>query len=144
MTSPPLLAPPLLARAPLAVYGLFGRLAAPLIRHHLRRRRARGREDPARLGERLGHAGAERPRGALVWIHGASVGESLSALPLIETIRGDWPALCILVTTGTVTSAKLMAERLPKEVVHQYLPVDLPAAVARFLDHWRPALGLII
>ena len=127
-----------------ALYRLIGLAAGPLVRRHMRQRCARGREDPARIAERFGRSGTRRPPGALVWIHGASIGESLSALPMIDRLRADWPSLNLLVTTGTVTSAKLMAERLPAGVVHQYLPVDLPAAVDRFLDHWRPALGLII
>ena len=96
------------------------------------------------MRERLGLAGAARPPGGLVWIHAASVGESISALPLIERIRSDWPALGLLITTGTVTSAHMLAERLPRGVVHQYAPVDLPGAVRGFLGHWRPALGLVI
>lgn len=125
-------------------YRLLGYPATPLIRRYLRQRRERGREDPERLPERFGHAGLPRPEGPLLWIHGASVGEALSALPLIERLRQDWPAFSILVTTGTVTSARLMAERLPEGVIHQFAPVDLPGAVARFLDHWHPQVGLII
>ncbi|MFQ5467260.1 MAG: 3-deoxy-D-manno-octulosonic acid transferase, partial [Kiloniellaceae bacterium] len=127
-----------------ALYRALGTAGGPLVRRHLKQRCARGREDPARLGERFGHPGRPRPPGPLVWIHGASVGESLSALPLIERIRADWPDLQLLVTTGTVTSARLMGERLPPGVIHQYVPVDLPGAVNRFFDHWRPALGLIV
>jgi 3-deoxy-D-manno-octulosonic-acid transferase len=127
-----------------SAYRFLSRAAGPLIRAHLRRRAADGREDLLRLGERFGHAGAARPPGNLVWIHAASVGESVSALPVIERIRRDWPALTVLITTGTVTSAKLMTERLPLGALHQYAPVDLPGAVRGFLDHWRPALGLVI
>ena len=134
----------LVAAPALALYRLLGRATGPIVRRHLRRRAAGGREDPTRLGERLGIPGIQRPGGPLVWIHGASVGESLSALPLIERIRRDWPGAQVLVTTGTVTSARLMNDRLPDGVLHQYIPVDLPAAVHRFLDYWRPALGLII
>ncbi|MCH8998852.1 MAG: 3-deoxy-D-manno-octulosonic acid transferase [Proteobacteria bacterium] len=125
-------------------YRLFSAAATPVVRRHLRQRVARGREDSARLAERFGHAGVARPPGPLVWVHGASVGESLSALPLVDGIRQGWPGLNLLMTTGTVTSARLMAERLPEGVIHQYLPVDLPAAVGRFLAHWRPALGLMV
>jgi 3-deoxy-D-manno-octulosonic-acid transferase len=125
-------------------YRLISAAATPMVRRHLRRRVARGREDAARLAERFGDPGIARPAGPLIWIHGASVGESLSALPLIARIREGWPGLNLLITTGTVTSARLMAERLPEGVIHQYLPVDLPAAVRRFLAHWRPALGLIV
>ena len=125
-------------------YALVGRLAAPLVRGYLKKRLARGKEDAARFGERLGRASAARPAGPLIWIHGASVGEAQSALPLIARLRQDWPAFHIMVTTGTVTSARLMAERLPTGVIHQYLPVDLANAVAGFLDHWHPEVGLVI
>ncbi len=127
-----------------ALYRVTAWAATPLVHRLLRKRLARGREDAARLGERLGHAGLARPDGPLVWLHGASVGEALSALPLIERIQARWPGLTILMTTGTVTSATLMAERLPPGVLHQYVPVDLPQAVRRFLAHWRPALGIVI
>src|SRR6185312_4241742 len=78
----------------------------------------------------------------VIWVHGASVGESLAALPLIEKLlaRGN----SLLVTSGTVTSAAMMEARLPKGAVHQYVPLDTPRAVSRFLDHWRPAAGLFV
>ncbi|MEQ8936954.1 MAG: 3-deoxy-D-manno-octulosonic acid transferase, partial [Amphiplicatus sp.] len=114
----------------------------PLIRLYLAYRKTKGKEDPVRFSERLGHAGRDRPAGFLVWAHAASVGESLSLLPLIERLLGDRPDLNILVTTGTVTSATLMAERLPAGAFHQYMPVDCPPYVRRFLDHWRPDLVL--
>ena len=134
----------LLAAVVLALYRLVGRLAMPWLRRHLARRQARGREDPLRLDERLGHAGEARPPGPLLWIHGASVGEALSALPLIERIRCDTPGLNLLMTTGTVTSARLMGQRLPDGVIHQYAPIDVPQVAARFLDHWKPCCGLIL
>jgi 3-deoxy-D-manno-octulosonic-acid transferase len=132
------------AAAAFGGYALLGRLAAPLVHRYLRRRLAQGREEAGRLGERLGDAGVARPAGPLVWIHGASVGEAQSALPLIERLRRDWPQVTVLMTSGTVTSAKLMGERLPAGAIHQYVPVDLPHAVAAFLAHWRPEVGLII
>ena len=116
--------------------------AGPLIGLYLRRRRAAGKEDAERFGERFGHPGVDRPGGPLVWIHGASVGESLSMLPLIDRLLARDTALHLLVTTGTVTSARLMAERLPARAIHQFVPVDRPDAVRRFLDHWRPDLAL--
>ena len=120
---------------PLA-YRALTMLAAPAVRLLLARRAGRGKEDPARMGERLGRPGVARPAGPLVWLHGASVGEALSILPLVARLGGR--GLSVLVTTGTVTSAQLMAERLPAGAIHQFVPVDLPGAVARFLDHWRP------
>lgn len=121
-------------------YGLLTRLATPAIGLLLARRRRRGKEDPVRLPERLGHAGLPRPQGKLCWIHAASVGEALSILPLVQRLQAA--GMAVLVTTGTVTSARLMAERLPGGALHQFVPVDLPAAVKRFLDHWRPDLAI--
>lgn len=115
-------------------------LGAPLISLYLDRRKARGKEDTSRFAERLGRPATPRPSGPLVWIHAASVGESLSMLPLIERLRAR--RLGVLVTTGTVTSARLMAERLPEGALHQYVPVDRPGYVRGFLDHWRPDLML--
>ena len=118
--------------------GLSG-LAAPLVVRHLRRRAARGREEAGRLDERLGLAVADRPEGRLVWVHAASVGEALSALPLIVEIEAEG-ARCLL-TTGTVTSARLLAARAPA-VLHRFVPVDTPGAVAGFLEAWRPDAAL--
>ncbi|MGE5503841.1 MAG: 3-deoxy-D-manno-octulosonic acid transferase [Actinomycetota bacterium] len=115
-------------------------LGAPLIALYLDRRKARGKEDRSRFPERLGHPGQPRPEGALAWLHAASVGESLSMLPLVERLCSGGTR--VLVTTGTVTSAKLMVQRLPEGALHQYVPVDRPAYVRRFLDHWRPDLAL--
>jgi 3-deoxy-D-manno-octulosonic-acid transferase len=120
---------------------LFTHIAAPFARLVLRQRAARGKEDWTRMNERLGVAGVARPQGRLIWVHGASVGESLSALPLIEKLRED---ATVLVTSGTVTSAALLGQRLPAGVIHQFVPLDTPGAVTRFLDHWRPDAGLFI
>jgi 3-deoxy-D-manno-octulosonic-acid transferase len=126
----------------LALYRGVTTLGAPLIRFWLARRRRQGREDPARAGERAGIASRPRPVGPLVWIHAASVGESLSVLSLIQRMAAERPDLTLLVTTGTVTSAALMAQRLPVGAIHQYVPVDRPAWVRRFIDHWRPDAAL--
>lgn len=105
---------------------------------------AKGKEHPERVGERLGQTGAERPDGALVWFHGVSVGESLSALPVIERLRAERPDLKIMITTATTTSADILAQRLPAGVTHQFAPIDTPQAVAAFLDHWGPSLAIFI
>ena len=109
----------------------------------LRRRARRGKENPERISERLGFASRARPDGTLIWIHGASVGECLSVLPLIDALLAK-PGRSVLMTSGTVTSAEMMAGRLPSGAFHQFSPVDTPAAVARFLDHWRPDIGLFV
>jgi 3-deoxy-D-manno-octulosonic-acid transferase len=127
-----------IGRVAIGLYGAAGALATPLIAHHLARRRRRGKEHPERWRERFGWTQLARPAGPLLWLHGASVGEALSALPLIDWLREQHPRVGVLVTTATVTSAALLAERLPAPVLHQFVPVDLPAPVHRFLDHWRP------
>ncbi|PJB71040.1 MAG: 3-deoxy-D-manno-octulosonic acid transferase [Alphaproteobacteria bacterium CG_4_9_14_3_um_filter_47_13] len=112
------------------------------LRALLNRRCRQGKEDPLRLEERMGVAGRERPEGALVWFHGASVGESQSMLILIDALLEQYPTLNILVTTGTVTSAGLMEKRLPQQAFHQYYPLDHPQWVEKFLAHWQPDLAL--
>jgi 3-deoxy-D-manno-octulosonic-acid transferase len=123
----------------LALYRGATRLAGPLVDRYLAARLAQGKEDAARLDERRGVASRPRPRGFLVWLHGASVGEAISALPLVERLTEYG---VVLLTTGTVTSARLVAERLPAGALHQYVPADRPDWVASFLDHWRPDLAL--
>ena len=128
----------------LKLYRALSSASGPIARMALNARLKRGKEDPTRLGERMGHAGRPRPDGSLVWIHGASVGESLSVLPLVQRIAETRPQATVLVTTGTVTSAALMAERLPANALHQFIPVDHPAYVTRFLEHWRPDAALFV
>jgi 3-deoxy-D-manno-octulosonic-acid transferase len=122
----------------LPAYRTLNFLSRPLVDMWLRLRRNHGKEDPARYHERLGHASIPRPKGRLVWIHAASVGESLSILPLIERLLARNPALTLLLTTGTVSSAQLMATRLPERAFHQYVPIDRAVCVRRFLAHWKP------
>jgi 3-deoxy-D-manno-octulosonic-acid transferase len=116
--------------------------AAPLAPAVIRQRLKQGKEDPERIGERRGLSRDIRPSGPLVWIHGASVGEVLAAASLIERLRAL--NLRILLTSGTVTSATIVAKRFPPDIIHQYVPYDSPRFVARFLDHWRPSLALFI
>ena len=126
----------------LRAYRLFSSAVTPLVPLFLARRLKRGKELRARLPERRGDARVARPDGSLVWLHAASVGELASVLPLIERVRAR--GVEMLVTTGTVTSATLAAQRLPRGVIHQFLPVDMPRYMRRFLDHWRPDLALFV
>ena len=126
----------------LRVYRKLSYAMVPLSPALISRRLRLGKEDPARFGERRGLSADIRPTGPLVWIHGASVGEVLAAAGLIERLRGL--NLRILLTSGTVTSAAIVAKRFPPDVIHQYVPYDSPRYVARFLDHWRPSLALFI
>lgn len=130
-----------------ALWALIGSLLAPLLPFYLRRRVAKGKEIPERQAERQGH-GAARPAGRLIWCHAASNGETLSLLPLLEALAKQDPALSFLVTTGTVTSARLLEQRLSPELAprtqHRFLPLDVPRWVARFLEGWRPDLAVIV
>ena len=129
--------------ATLALYrGLTGVLA-PAVPAFLQNRIRRGKEDPRRIGERRGVASLPRPQGLLIWIHAASVGESLAVLPLANQLL-EKADRSVLVTTGTVTSAELMRQRLPPRAFHQYVPIDLRGNVVRFLNHWRPNLALFV
>jgi 3-deoxy-D-manno-octulosonic-acid transferase len=126
----------------LRAYQLGSALGTPIASQLLMRRQKRGKEHPERLRERLGQASLPRPKGPLVWVHGASVGEMLAAVPLIERLRAQ--DFAVLVTSGTVTSAALAEQRLPSGVVHQFIPLDAPRFVDRFLEHWRPDLALFV
>ncbi|TKW79476.1 MAG: 3-deoxy-D-manno-octulosonic acid transferase [Bradyrhizobium icense] len=126
----------------LRVYRKLSFAMVPLAPALIRSRLKQGKEDPERVGERRGLSLGTRPQGPLVWIHGASVGEVLAAAALIERLRAL--NLRILLTSGTTTSAAIVAKRFPPDVIHQYVPYDSPRYVARFLDHWRPSLALFI
>ncbi len=126
----------------LALYRAATRLARPALGRLILRRMAAGKEDPERIAERYGVASRPRPEGPLIWLHAASVGESQSALSLIAKLLAANGRMNILVTTGTVTSARLLATRLPARSFHQFAPLDVPRWVDPFLDHWRPDLAL--
>ena len=125
-----------------ALYRGLTAAATPLVIAYLKSRRRHGKEDPVRFAERLGTAGRARSQGPLAWVHAASIGEATSVLALVERLLEERPGLNILLTTGTVTAARLLEPRLPAGACHQFVPADLPGAVGRFLDHWRPDLAL--
>jgi 3-deoxy-D-manno-octulosonic-acid transferase len=114
----------------------------PFAGYILKRRVKSGKEDETRTGERKGIASLPRPAGTLIWMHGASVGETSMLLPLIRRLLDDDPKLHVLMTSGTMTSAQIMAERLPHRAFHQMVPLDGPTFVGRFLDHWQPDLAV--
>ena len=126
--------------ATLRAYVRATALMGPATRLLARRRLARGKEDPERIQERRGEATVERPAGRLIWLHGASVGELLSIIPLIGRLRAR--GVAVLVTTVTRTAAAIAARRLPEGAIHQFMPWDVPAYVDRFLDHWQPDLAV--
>jgi 3-deoxy-D-manno-octulosonic-acid transferase len=111
---------------------------SPLIAYY---RCRRGQEDPTRVGERFGYPSLARPHGRLAWFHGASVGESLALLPLLEHVAGR--GFNVLLSTGTTAAAAVVGPRLPAGAFHQYLPFDIPKFLVRFLDHWEPDLAFV-
>jgi 3-deoxy-D-manno-octulosonic-acid transferase len=128
----------------LRAYQALTRYAAPVAPVLLEWRTRIGKEERTRRPERYGEASVARPSGFLAWFHAASVGETNAVLPVIEAIFADHPEIILLLTTGTVTSAKLARARLPKGAVHQYVPLDNQDYVRRFLEHWRPDLAVFV
>ena len=98
------------ARALLSVYRFAGAAAYPLIGPYVAWRASKGKEDRARSRERYGFASKQRPDGPLIWVHAASIGEMIAVVPLVESILDT--GVNIVLTTGTVTSAKVAEERL--------------------------------
>ncbi|MEP3892091.1 MAG: 3-deoxy-D-manno-octulosonic acid transferase [Hellea sp.] len=123
-------------------YSGLTKALAPALPLWLKRRALKGKEDPVRQAERFGIASMPRPAGQLFWMHGASVGEVTMLLPLIDKVLAEFPSAHVLVTSGTTTSADLLAKRLPDRALHQYIPLDTTKAVNSFLDHWKPDMAL--
>ncbi|KAK4478705.1 hypothetical protein RD792_014202 [Penstemon davidsonii] len=114
-------------------YGL-----SPLIRLHLRWRKFRGREHPFRWRERLGRPSAHRPTGHLIWFHAVSLGEGLATIPLIKCCLEKRPDVTVLMTTTTTSAFEVIKNKLPSNVIYQFAPLDIPAAMDAFLHYWRP------
>ncbi len=128
-------------------YQALIRVLEPLLVLWLFWRRWRGKEHPTRLGERFGQTAMTRPAGTVIWVHAASVGETNSILPLLEHLRRTYPAWHFLITTTTQTSANRIAqlhEQGADWLIHQFIPLDHPRYVKRFLAHWRPAAALFV
>lgn len=127
----------------IGIYNNLVRFLYPvLIKRYIEKRKKMGKEDVKRFNERVGRPTMKRPEGRLVWLHGASVGESISMLPLINKLLEIYPDIHVMVTTGTTTSAEVMAKRLPERAFHQYLPIDNPVFTTRFVRYWQPTIAL--
>ncbi|MAV88799.1 MAG: 3-deoxy-D-manno-octulosonic acid transferase [Rhodospirillaceae bacterium] len=126
----------------LKIYRAITVLGTPIISMYLYYRKSIGKEDRDRHEERIGISRIPKPNGFLFWIHAASIGESLSVITLIENLLKSYPNSYLMITTGTITSAKILKDRLPDRAFHQYIPVDKPSYVSRFIEHWRPDVAL--
>lgn len=126
----------------LKIYYAMSYCLYPFVRCWLFLRVKKGKEDKKRLNERFGKPRLPRPQGTLIWLHAASVGEANSTVPLLQEFHARYPDVNLLVTTGTLTSAKVIRSRLPERAFHQYIPVDFPRSVASFLNHWKPDLAV--
>ena len=102
----------------------------------------RGKENPKRLLERWVTKQIKRPSGKLIWLHAASVGESLSLLPLIEKIIADNPKINILITSTTKTSAEILEKISKPQIIHRMAPYDTFFVSKRFLKYWEPDLAV--
>lgn len=127
----------------LKIYKILNIILSPLIVLIIIYRIYKKKEDRVRVGERFGFASKARPKGKLLWIHAASIGETISALPFIDACNKELDYK-ILLTTGTVTSARIAKKNLPKNVIHQYVPIENYFAIRKFLSHWQPQLAVFI
>lgn len=125
-------------------YYQLSRWVGPLLRLYLRLRARLGKEIPSRIAERYGQASVARPSGSLIWLHAASVGEWQSIRVIIMALRQHYPHWTVLVTTGTKTSAQLIAPETGGGLIHQFVPLDHPRWVDDFLQHWRPQLAVMV
>ncbi|MEM7596717.1 MAG: 3-deoxy-D-manno-octulosonic acid transferase [Pseudomonadota bacterium] len=129
---------------PLRLYGALSAMAGPVLFPRVARKLRAFGTAPDRVKERNGHATEPRPTGRLLWCHAASVGESVSVLRLLSHLGEQHPDLSFLLTSGTATSAQIVANRLPPRTRHQFAPLDTPQAVNRFLAHWAPDAALFV
>lgn len=136
--------PPKGATLTYRLYAALANALAPLAYRKVARKLSAAGVPDDRTRERLGHATLPRPEGRLVWCHAASVGESLSALTLIQRLGDDRPDLEFLLTSGTATSAEIVAKRMPPRCRHQFAPLDSRRILNRFLNHWRPDLAVFV
>ena len=129
---------------PYYLYKLVTYLIRPFIFLYILRRLSKGKEDKSRILERYGVSDIGRKDGRVIWFHAASIGESLSILPLLKKLNSDKSIDQIIVTTGTKTSADILKYKLNKKIIHQYIPFDIPSFINKFLNHWKPSLAIFV
>ena len=128
------------------IYRLITNLIFPVSNIYLKFRILRKKEHTIRYKEKLCITETSRNSGKLVWIHSASVGESLSVLPLIEELENNKNINTILITTITLSSSDVIKKKIKnkRKIVHQFLPLDFPIIVKKFIKHWSPNIAIFI
>ena len=127
----------------LLIYRMATLAAAPILVVWLARRARNGQETRTRLNERYARTLPPRPAGDLVWLHGASIGESKLLLAIANALHQRRPDLNFLMTSQTSSAAKIVADNLPPNSLHQMAPIDTPAVSRRFISHWQPNLYVL-
>lgn len=125
-------------------YNIFLTILTPFIYLYILLRIFKGKEDPKRIKERFGFYKKSFNEGGVIWFHAASLGEAVSVLMLVEKLTASFPKCNFLFTSGTINSARVLGQRLPKNVIHQYIPIDKKAYVNRFLNHFKPDVGIFV
>ena len=125
-------------------YRLITTLIRPFIVFYILIRILKGKEDRLRVTERYGTSDIKRKDGKVIWFHAASIGESLSILPLLKKLNSDKSIDQIILTTGTLTSANILKDKLSKKIIHQFIPYDVPSYIHKFLNHWNPSLAVFV
>ena len=127
-------------------YKFFTYLFYPFSPFYLFFRRLKKKEHSVRYKEKFSQINETRGDGFLIWFHVASVGEAMSILPLIESFIKEKKIEKILITSITLSSGEVLTKKFAqnKKVVHQFLPLDIPIFVNKFLKHWSPNLSIFV
>ena len=104
----------------------------------------KNKEDKKRFIEKFSIPSEKRVKGKLIWFHGASVGEILSILPLVQKYENNKNIDQILITSSTLSSSKVFKKYRFKKTVHQFYPIDHFLFTQNFLDYWKPNLAIFI
>ena len=104
----------------------------------------RKKEHPNRFREKFGFYKKKTTTGKLIWFHGASVGEILSVIPLIEKLEKNKKIKQILITSNTLSSSKILTNLKLKKTIHQFFPIDTNYHTKKFLNYWKPSIAVFI
>ncbi|MFV0256194.1 3-deoxy-D-manno-octulosonic acid transferase [Candidatus Liberibacter solanacearum] len=123
------------------IYRWGGILLMPFLSFYLHFQKLFDKEKASIGIEKLGYPSSFRPMGPLIWFHAVSVGETIALIGLIRAIRNR--NINILLTTRTLTSARVARKYLGQEVIHQYAPFDIQPVLLRFLKYWHPDYSIL-